>query len=269
MSNLQGVANTLFIPLEARIFVSKKFPEYFYDEKALLLEPYIPNDSIRKKSSEYSFMASVARYNNTDSMTKAFLEKYKCCNVIYLGVGLETAYHRLHGEDMQNVFFYKVDLPEVIDARRSMLGTGTNELLIGGDMFEFHWTKGIDTTLPSLLIVTGVFQYFSEEKVVRFIKESRNIFAHAELIFDATNETGLAYANKYVKKTGNDYAPMHFYINNSALFAEKVRAKLIEERPFFSDARKILGRKLKLYTRIAMKVVDKNKRTVLIHLLLN
>ena len=61
----------LFIPLEARIFVSKKFPEYFYDEKALELECHISDRQIRKKSSEYAFMASVARYYNLDEMTQA------------------------------------------------------------------------------------------------------------------------------------------------------------------------------------------------------
>ena len=188
---------------------------------------------------------------------------------MYLGTGLETAYYRLRGEYMSDVVFYEVDLPEVTDIRRSLLGSGANELLIGGDMFDLSWTKSIKATLPSLFIVSGVFQYFTEEKVVRFIKDLRNAFANAELIFDATNETGLAYANKYVKKTGNEDALMHFYINDSALFAKTVDAKLIEERLFFLNARKMLGRRLKLYTRIAMKVVDKRKRAILVHLRLH
>ena len=38
MKKFEGVANTLFVPLVARIAVSKEFPEYFKDEKALELE---------------------------------------------------------------------------------------------------------------------------------------------------------------------------------------------------------------------------------------
>ncbi|MFC2469734.1 MAG: class I SAM-dependent methyltransferase, partial [Negativicutes bacterium] len=34
---MKGVADTLFIPLTARIYVSKRFPEYFYDKAALSL----------------------------------------------------------------------------------------------------------------------------------------------------------------------------------------------------------------------------------------
>ena len=37
MCSLQGIEDTLFIPMEARIYSSKYFPEYFYNEKALEL----------------------------------------------------------------------------------------------------------------------------------------------------------------------------------------------------------------------------------------
>lgn len=37
-----------YIPLVGRIYASKKFPEFFYDEKALSLEPHTPTDSIEK-----------------------------------------------------------------------------------------------------------------------------------------------------------------------------------------------------------------------------
>ena len=39
---LNGIEDTLYIPLVARIYVSEKFPEFFYDEKALSLKRYIP-----------------------------------------------------------------------------------------------------------------------------------------------------------------------------------------------------------------------------------
>jgi O-methyltransferase involved in polyketide biosynthesis len=263
MSLLQGVEDTLFIPLAARIFASKKFPEYFFDEKALSLEKYIPDTNIQKKSSEYSFMASVARYYNMDIMVKDFISKQGQCNIIYLGAGLETAYYRLNDKTVK---FYEVDLPEVIKARQSVLGKNVNETLIGGNLFNLNWATNITKSVPTLLIASGVFQYFTEEKVIKFITDIRNIFDNAELIFDATNEVGIKYANRYVRKTGNTNARMYFYINNSAEFAQKTGALLIEERLFFTDARKLLSKKLSLYTRIAMRVVDNKKRAILLHL---
>jgi O-methyltransferase involved in polyketide biosynthesis len=266
MNKLQGVSDTLFIPLVARIFVSKKFPEYFFDERALTLEQHIPNSSIQKKSSEYSLMASVARYYNLDLMVQAFIKKNGKCNIICLGAGFETAYYRLNE---QQAIFYEIDLPDVITARRMILGEQENEILIEGNIFDMEWTKGINRSISTLLIVSGVFQYFKEDDVIQFINNVKKVFSNAELIFDATNETGIKYANKYVQKTGNANALMYFYINDSAAFSKKTGIKLIEERVFFTDARKILKKKLRLYTRIAMKIVDDKKRAVLLHLKIN
>ncbi|MDR2193380.1 MAG: class I SAM-dependent methyltransferase [Treponema sp.] len=266
MESLQGIAHTLFIPLAARVFASKKFPEYFYDEKSLSMEKYIPGDTIQKKSSEYSFMASVARYYNMDNMVKSFIATHQKCNIVYLGAGLETAYYRLNN---QSALFYEVDLPEVIDIRRSILGEHEHEILIGGDIFDTLWIHTINKSFPSLLIASGVFQYFTEDKVIRFIANIQANLKDVELIFDATNETGIKYANKYVKKTGNTNALMRFYVNDAVDFARKTDATLIEDRVFFTDARKLLSKKLGLYTRIAMRIVDNKKRAIILHLKIN
>ena len=266
ISKLQGVADTLFIPLAARIYVSKRFPDYFYDATALSLEKYLPDESIQKSSSEYSHLASVARYYNLDAMTKNFFAVHERCNVVNLGAGLETAYFRLNS---QNAVFYEIDLPEVMDNRRSTFGEHTNEVLIGGDIFTMEWAQQIDKTLPTLLIASGVFQYYHEEEVMRFIQALQNAFPCGELIFDATNSKGLKYANRYVRKTGNTSATMYFFVDDGMEFARKTGTILLEHRTFFTDARKILGRKLGLYTRIAMKIVDKGGRAILLHLKLN
>jgi O-methyltransferase involved in polyketide biosynthesis len=266
MESIHGVANTLFIPLAARIFASKKFPEYFYDEKSLSMEKYIPSCNIQKKSSEYTFMASVARYYNIDHMVKSFISKHGICNIVYLGAGLETAYYRINNK---SILFYEVDLPEIIDIRSYILGEHRNEILISGDIFDTLWINEINKSLPSLLIASGVFQYFAEDKIIKFITNIRNNFRDVELIFDAANETGIKYANKYVNRTGNNNVLMHFYINDAIDFARKTDTILIEERVFFTDARKILSKKLGLYTRIAMRIVDNKKRAIILHLKIN
>ena len=85
MCSLQGIEDTLFIPMEARIYSSKYFPEYFYDEKALELEKKIPGnvlEKIRDGSSEYTMLASVARYYNIDLMAKNFIDQHvDKCNI--------------------------------------------------------------------------------------------------------------------------------------------------------------------------------------------
>jgi len=254
---LHGVADTLYIPLTARIQVSKRFPEFFYDEAALSLEKDLPDDSVEKNSSEYFYMASICRYRVVDRMVKAFLVKHGRCNVINLGAGLETMYWRLRPT---TALFYEMDLPEVIETRRAVLGEAENDLLIPGDLFDLSWADGIDTSLPSIITGSGVFQYFDEHRISAFVGKIKERFDSAELVFDAMVKKAIAFANKYVAKTGNKDAEMHFWVDDPQEFARKCGIRLIEQKPFFTDARREPKKSLTLYTRIAMKIVDEGER---------
>ena len=266
MSKFEGVADTLYIPLTARIYVSEHFPEYFRDDKAVSLKNEMPYEEIASKSSEYFQMAGACRFYNTDRMVKTFIDRHEKCNIINVGCGLETSYFRIKPAPGKAVF-YEMDLPEVIAARRKVLGESENEILIPGDMFDFSWAENIDKGLPTLVTVIGVFQYFEKEKVIGFLKRLKTSFPDMEVIFDAMTGKAIKYANDYIKKTGNNDAELHFSTDNGRSVAEKSGMKLVEERPFFGAARKQLKRKLKLYTRIAMKVVDEGgRRGFLIHL---
>ena len=266
MSKFEGVADTLYIPLTARIYVSEHFPEYFRDDKAASLKSEMPYEEIASKSSEYFQMAGACRFYNTDRMIKAFIDRHEKCNIVNVGCGLETAYFRINPASEKAVF-YEMDLPEVIAARRKVLGESENEILISGDMFDFAWADGIDKSMPTFVTVIGVFQYFEEDKVIGFLKQLKNSFPGVEVIFDAMTGKAIKYANDYIKKTGNHDAELHFSADNGQSVAAKCGMELVEERPFFGAARKQLKRKLKLYTRIAMKVVDEGgRRGFLIHL---
>lgn len=263
MSKFEGVADTLFIPLNGRIQVSKRFPEYFYDEKALSLESSLPGSTLQEQTSEFNILSSAARYHNMDQIMQAFIDAHPACNIVILGCGLETAYDRMNRRQAR---FYEMDLPEVIEGRRKVLGEREGETLIPGDLFDLRWAEGIDRDKPTLIMVSGVFQYFREDRIIDFIHSLRKLFKAAELVFDAVNSTGIKYAEKYVKKTGNSSAMMYFYVDDCEAFAEKADCALIEWRPFFGDARAMLKRKVGLYTRIAMRVTDKDARLKILHL---
>lgn len=268
MKKFEGVANTLFVPLVARINISKKFPEYFMDAKALELEAYLP-EGADKGASEYSNMASVARYYNMDKTVMDFASKHAECNIVYLGAGLETAYDRMNSKMKGLVHWYEADLPEVIEAREKVFGQRENENLIAGDMFKLEWVKEVDATLPTLLVVSGVFQYFHEDEIITFIKACGKAFSKGEMLFDATSESGLKFTNWFIKRTGNASAVMYFGINDSKEFAAKCGMQLLEEKTFFPDALEMLGKKLGFVTKVSMKVAEKKKQVIILRLKLN
>ncbi|MFI3324664.1 MAG: class I SAM-dependent methyltransferase [Clostridia bacterium] len=260
-TNLSGVEDTLFIPLAARVLASRKFPKFFYDEKSLQFEELEQVKTINEKSSEYTMLASVSRYFAMDNIVKSFINQNKNPIIVNLGAGLETMNYRINSS---NAHFYQVDFPPVIKTREQLLGKAENETLIPGDIKDFAWANQIDKSSPVLLVASGVFQYFKPEKVSTFIKNAKSTFENAQILFDATDEVGIKYAQKYVKKTGNQSAMMYFYINSAKDFCQKEDVDLILERGFFAEARKQL-KGLKLYTRISMKVVEDKKRCVILH----
>ncbi len=253
--NLSGVPDTLFIPLMARIYVSKRFPEYFYDEKAHSLESALPQNIITKKSSEYTMMGSASRAVNMDKIVAEFASQYSNCNVVCIGCGLETMAFRLK-ELSDKARFYEIDFPSVINNRNSVLGTLPNEVLIAGNANELDFSQYMDCTIPTIFVVAGVFQYFKEHEVVALISKLQKQFKNAEILFDAVDEFGVIYAQKYVKKTGNKDAMMYFYINDPKEFAGKTNMKLIFVSGFYCNISKELRKKLKLYTKIATKIAD-------------
>jgi len=97
------------------------------------------------------------------------------------------------------------------------------------------------------------------------IKRTAERIPKFELVFDATNTTGLKYANRYVKKTGNTDATMYFSIDDADMFSQEVGMKLASIDGFFSDA--LLHRNgMRLKTKIYMYFTDKLRRTMVIHL---
>ncbi len=267
ISNYNGVEDTLFIPLTARIYASKRFPAYFYDEKSLEFEGKIAND-IMEKSNEYTMLASCARYYRSDKEIKKFCHRYDRSNVVFLGAGLETAYYRL--KDKHN-HYYEVDLEDVINNRKKHIGCSDNDMLIAADMFSLKWVDSMDVSLPTIIVVNGVFQYFTRDRIFKLLNDISKAFKEElEILFDATNEKGLKFANRYVKKTGNKSALMSFYVNDAKDFTSRINnATLIAEYPFFGETIDNIRSKLKFKTRVYMWFADHQKSAKIVHIKLN
>ena len=64
-------------------------------------------------------------------------------------------------------------------------------------------------------------------------------------------------------------AIMYFGINDSKEFANKCSMELLEEKTFFPEALKMLGKKLSFVTKVSMKVAEKKKQVIILRLKLN
>jgi len=111
---LNGVEETLLIPLWSRAHISKEYPSLFNDAKAIELVDAIDYDfSTLEERLNFEYkLSNVVRTKHFDNKIRDFIAEHPHASVINLGAGLETTFYRI---DNETIHWYDLDLPEVID----------------------------------------------------------------------------------------------------------------------------------------------------------
>ncbi len=269
MIKTQSVSHTLYVPLIGNIYTSKNFKELLYDDKALQLENDIPQNNITKVTNEYYYLASASRYYNMDLEIKAFIAKHPVCNIVNVGAGLDTSFYRIKSS---TAMFYEIDLAPVIAERRRLMPEQERDRYIECSFLDVEtWVNEIkDPELPTLLVFSGVFYYFKKEVINRFFRDIKDKFNHLEVVFDCNSKQALKISNRYVKKTGNNSAPMYFYINDIKAYLKELNLDitLVKEYMMYHYSRKLLKR-ISFRTRLSMLVSDTLRMVKIEHLRIN
>lgn len=265
MSELGVVEDTLYVPMLGRIFASENFPKILFDEKALSLKEKLPEGAVYAgNQTQYTYLASATRSANMDRYIKDFLERNPSGVIVQLGVGLETTYWR---NDNGVTPWYGVDLPNVIEYRKTLLGEVEREMLISGDAFKEDWIRRVrseHSDAPILVTASGLFYYFDEEKVLELL---RMLQRHCvEIVFDAANKFGInMMKRKYMKQVGHADAKMFFYVDSPEDLVKKIggEIKIFPTDKYYSH---VSRKGLNIVSRVSMNVTDRFDTVMMIHL---
>jgi O-methyltransferase involved in polyketide biosynthesis len=201
---LSDVAETLLIPLSIRALESQRPDAILKDENAVALVRQMGCDSSRilARIDEETRVAVVLRNRQFDRCAQDFLLRYPQAVVVHIGCGLDARFERV---DNGQAEWYDLDLPDVIELRRK---------LIGGDVGRYHvldcsvldsaWMDALTTAhrgRPFLFLAEGVFMYFEEAQVTSLVLASKEHFPDAELVFDAFSPFFLWANNRRVART--------------------------------------------------------------------
>ena len=266
MSKLSEVSDTLFVPMEARIFATKNFPNILNDEKALSLEDKLPKDIIgHQNQSEYTYMASAVRSMNIDRYIKDFFKRNKEGVVVELGIGLETTFYRSNDKNT----WYGIDLDNVIDYRNELISPDKRQILIKGSAFDENILNDLKKKINGkavLFIASGFFHYFEKEEVIKLLRKLKE-FKNSEIVFDTVSKSGMKMTRKYMKQLGHDDAKMYFYVQDiNELVNEVEDIEVLDYRKFYSWNSK---KGLKFMTKASMTISDLLFMVKIIHLRLN
>jgi O-methyltransferase involved in polyketide biosynthesis len=204
--NLNNVAETMLITLYLRTMESKRPDALMRDEKSEALIKQIDYDFDRVKQvpmSEVNKVTIILRNRKFDSYVRDFLAVYPEAAIVHIGCGLDTRFERVAESNVQ-VEWYDLDLPEVIELRRKLIGDEMEHYhLLGYSVFDNNWMDAVSTYCqrPFMFLAEGVTMYFEEEQVRSIVLNLRDHFPEAELVFDAFSPFHIWRSNLQVSRS--------------------------------------------------------------------
>jgi O-methyltransferase involved in polyketide biosynthesis len=186
--DLSGVAETLLLPLYIRAMESQRPDALIKDNKAVALIKELNPDSswvTKMRLDEGDKVGLVLRNREFDRYARGFLARYPKPVVVNIGCGLDSCFERV---DNGTVEWYDLDLPEVIELRRKLIGgEGARYHFLSCSVFDGAWlnTVSVRHQGPFLFMAEGVLMYFEEAQVKSLFLALRDHFPGAELVCDA------------------------------------------------------------------------------------
>jgi O-methyltransferase involved in polyketide biosynthesis len=182
--------------------------------------------------------------------------------IVNIGCGLDTTFGRI---DNGRLFWYDLDLPDVISLRRKLIPEHERQTFIDNSFLSKDWLTQLNIQDNVFLIAAGVLYYFEEYQIKESLTHFAKVFPGGEMIFDASSPAGINMANKMVlRASGMDEKSFLKWGLKSANKLElwDQRIKLVDEYPMFRTMRNSFQFKDRIMTWIS----DLFKMQYMVHL---
>jgi len=179
------------------------------DEKAVALVTQMRLDFSRVRQIPMPELLKVMRIIFTremDRYARDFVSRHPQAVVVHIGCGLDTRFERV---DNGRVEWYDLDVPDVIDLRRKLIGDEAGRYhLLGCSVLEDAWLEAVKvhSPRPFLFLAETVFIYFTEAQVKSLVLTLRDHFPGAELVFDGWRPFEVWLGNRYFFFSNSQFA---------------------------------------------------------------
>ena len=187
---LSGVPETSLITLYIRAIESQRPDALIKDERAEALVRQLDQEVFRKTTAlteDSTRLVVILKTRDFDRFAQDFLERHPDAVIFHIGCGLDTRFERV-AELNNQMEWYDLDLPEVIELRRKFIGDEKEHYhLLACSVFEDAWLQAVSVhrQRPFLFLAEGVFMYFKGAQVKSLVLTLHDCFPGAELVFDA------------------------------------------------------------------------------------
>lgn len=186
---MNHVSKTLLIPLYMRALENRKAEPLLRDSLADRIITNISYDFSQLEQDQSHGFCCVARAKYYDDYVRESVAKHDQTVVVNVGCGLDTRFHRL--QDLKNVLFFELDLPDVLEMREQLIPE-TTSFHVPVSMFDASWMEQIKENHPDahiIIIFEGVLMYYSEDQVKQLLNEISDHFPNGEIFFDMCDRT--------------------------------------------------------------------------------
>jgi O-methyltransferase involved in polyketide biosynthesis len=185
---LGEIQETLLISVYLRALETKRADGIIRDHKAVEIVRSVDYDFGKFDNAWYLQIGIAVATEIIDEAVKNFLAHHRKATVVNLGAGLDGRFMRM---DDGRVRWFDLDLPDAMELRRQFYQESERNRFLAGSLFDDSW---IDEIGPCngrdvLLIAEGVFEYFAENDVRKFLSRVATRLAGAELLFESISPT--------------------------------------------------------------------------------
>lgn len=212
-SLLQGVSETLLIPLAARALMAQRDPVNFVDPLSSAFLQMLGEKASRFESDRWNMAGACARTTILDREVKQALRGNQKTVVVNLGAGLCSRYWRFGAP--AGVRWVDVDLPDVIELKRQLIAKCQSEMGIaqGGwssipaDVTASAWLDEIGRANDeeAIIIAEGLLMYLPEPAVKALLDRLVTRYAGGRMYLETWSpfvSTVWGYLSRRIRKTG-------------------------------------------------------------------
>jgi O-methyltransferase involved in polyketide biosynthesis len=198
-----NIPETYLAPLYWRAVESQRPDALIWDEEAVALVTQSGLDFSQVRQIRMPALLNVMRNLFTrefDRYARDFLGRHPDAVVVHIGCGLYSRFDRVAKRNSR-VEWYDLDLPEVIELRRELLGdAGGRYHLLACSVLEDAWLEAVKvhSPRPFLFLAETVFVYLTEAQVKALVLTLRDHFPGAELVFDGWRPFEVWLGNRYL-----------------------------------------------------------------------
>jgi len=201
--NLTDVSRTAILTLRCRVIESEKDPPLLRDPMARfcldrLMRWASPEEMpIFEQPQPTSLTNPMAlRARKYDAITSAFISSHPSSTVVNLGCGFDTRYWRINHASCRYV---ELDLPEMVEIKRAVLGDRLEYELLGGSVLDPSWIDTVTTggNKNILLLAEGLFMYLPRADVIRLFRTVSERLASSQITLEVVKD---AYTHGLWKK---------------------------------------------------------------------